>query len=178
MRRPLLGLAVLLLLSPLAQGQGNEKSNSGEVYPMPDFKVTSLDGLEIDTTKLHGRVVLLDIWATWCGPCIASAPALDKMFDELKGRGLEMFGVAVQSGDAKEVREAARKIGITYPVILWNKELAEKIQGIQSVPTYILINKEWNVEKLFVGATPPALIRRHVERLLPSEPAAQGGAEQ
>ena len=177
MKKPLLrAAAVVLLLSPLALGQENDKPDA-EVYPMPDFKATSLDGKEIDTTKLHGSVVLLDIWATWCAPCIASAPALDQMYEQLRGKGLEMVGIAVQSGSAEEVRKSAREIGISYPVILWNKELAEKIKGIQSVPTYILVNRDWNVEKLFIGATSPGLIRRHVERLLPSgaTPPPAGG---
>jgi thiol-disulfide isomerase/thioredoxin len=159
-------LAGLLLCSgALAQGEA-EDGEEKKVYPMPDFQATALDGQAVDTRKLHGKVFVVDIWATWCGPCIESAPELDRMYLDLRRKGLEMLGIAVQSGTAEKVRAAAKKMGMSYPVVLWNKDLASKIEGITAVPTYIVVNQDWNVEKLFMGSTPPHRIRRQVEQLL------------
>jgi len=167
MRRVAIYLLLLSLVGSLALAQGTETgTEASRTYAMPDFQAQTLDGHQVDTREMHGQVVLLDLWAVWCGPCIQSAPALDRMYRDLHDQGLEMLGIAVQSGTAEKVKAAARKLGITYPVILWNQDLAKKIKGIEAVPTYILINQDWQVEKIFVGATAPGVIREHVESAL------------
>jgi thiol-disulfide isomerase/thioredoxin len=149
-------------------------------YPMPEFSITDLGGNTLDSQKLRGKVVLIDIWATWCGPCVAAGPLLDQAYRDLKGKGLEMIGIAVPpKSSPDEVQAAARRIGITYPVAVWNQHLAERIQGLRAVPTYILIAPDWTIHKLWVGATPPGQIRREIERLLaaPAPTAAAAAAQ-
>ena len=168
-------LLLLLLATPLALAQSADQDGDGAtVYAMPDFKAQALDGRQVDTKELHGHVVLMDIWAVWCAPCIQAAPALDRMYQDLRGQGLEMVGIAVQSGAAEKVKAAASKLGMTYPVILWNQDLAKKIKGIEAVPTYILINHDWQVEKIFVGATSPGAIRDRVVRALANRTKKEG----
>jgi len=151
-------------------------------HPMAEFSLKDLAGTTFDSQELRGKVVLLDLWATWCGPCVAAAPLLDQAYHDLKPRGLEMIGIAVPpKASPEEVQAAADRIGITYPVAIWNAELAERIQGLRAVPTYILIAPDWTIAKLWVGATPPGQIRREIERLLPPPRAAAataaGGAQ-
>ena len=148
-------------------------------YPMAEFSITDLAGNTFDSQKLRGKVVLIDLWATWCGPCAAAGPQLDQAYRDLKGKGLEMIGIAVPpKASPAEVQEAARRIGITYPVALWNQHLAERIQGLRAVPTYILVAPDWTIHKLWVGATPPGQIRREIERLLAAPAAAPTTAAQ
>ena len=164
-------LLLLLLAMPLTLAQrADQDAERAQTYAMPDFQAEALDGHQVDTKALHGKVVLVDIWAVWCAPCIQSAPALDRMYRELRDQGLEMVGIAVQSGTAEKVKATAAELGMTYPVILWNPELAKKIKGIEAVPTYLLINQDWQVEKIFVGATAPAVLRDSVERVLARKP--------
>ncbi len=177
MRHTATPLLLLLLATPLALAQSADQDGDGAtVYAMPDFKARALDGRQVDTKELHGHVVLVDIWAVWCAPCIQAAPALDRMYQDLRGQGLELVGIAVQSGAAEKVRAAASKLGMTYPVILWDQELAKKIKGIEAVPTYILINHDWQVEKIFVGATAPGVIRDSVVRALARRTKKQGNS--
>jgi thiol-disulfide isomerase/thioredoxin len=155
--------------------QGTDPNADGAApYAMPDFKAEALDGRQVDTKELHGQVVLVDIWAVWCAPCIQAAPALDRMYRDLRGQGLEMVGIAVQSGTAEKVKAAASKLGMTYPVVLWDQELAQKIKGIEAVPTYILIDHNWQVERVFVGATAPGVIRDSVVRALARRTREEG----
>jgi thiol-disulfide isomerase/thioredoxin len=163
---PLLTILALALSPVLAQEEDEKKER--KVYPMPDFSVESLDGKRVDSEDLKGQVVLLDIWATWCRPCLASAPELDRIYQDYREDGLKMFGIAVQSGSEEKVKATAKKFGMSYPIVMWNEHLAERIQGIQSVPTYILIAQDWTVAQLYVGATPIAKIRKDVEKLLGS----------
>jgi len=146
-------------------------------YPMAEFSITDLAGNTLDSQQLRGKVVLIDLWATWCGPCAAAGPMLDQAYRDLKGKGLEMIGIAVPpKASPEEVQAAAKRIGITYPVAIWNQHLAERIQGLRAVPTYILIAPDWTIHKLWVGATPPGQIRREIERLLAAPAAAPAAA--
>ena len=159
-------LAVLLMASssPLLSAEGS--ADEEKVYPMPEFRVESLDGTVFDSQELRGNVVLLDLWATWCAPCLTAAPALDKLYEDFKGRGLVMMGIAVDSGTEENVRKAIRDFGMSYPTVMWNEHLAERIQGVEAVPTYIVVAPDWTVHKLFVGATSPRRLRKAVEDLL------------
>jgi thiol-disulfide isomerase/thioredoxin len=168
-----LASSLLVALLTLAGALAQNNPDADNTLAMPDFQAKALDGSQVDTTKLRGQVVLLDIWAVWCAPCIQSAPALDRMYQELKPEGLEMIGIAVQSGTEEKVRSTASKLGMTYPILLWDDELAKKIKGIEAVPTYILVNRDWRVEKIFVGATKPSMIREHVERALAEAPTPE-----
>jgi len=175
MKHAAICLLLLLLIAPLAPAQDTGTSTApAQTYAMPDFQAEALDGRLVDTKELHGQVVLLDLWAVWCAPCIQAAPALDRMYRDLHDEGLEMVGIAVQSGTAEKVKAAAAKLGMTYPVILWNTDLAKKIKGIEAVPTYILINQDWQVEQIFVGATAPSVIRERVESALARRPKSNG----
>jgi thiol-disulfide isomerase/thioredoxin len=146
---------------------------------MAEFSITDLDGNALDSQQLRGKVVLIDLWATWCGPCAVAAPMLDQAYRDLKSKGLVMIGIAVPpKASPEEVQAAARRIGISYPVAIWNQQLAERIQGLRAVPTYILVAPDWTIHKLWVGATPPGQIRHEIERLLAAPAAAPATAAQ
>jgi thiol-disulfide isomerase/thioredoxin len=180
MRFSLRSLAVLLLTGLLLPGpavaQAEGEDQADRANRMPDFQAPSLDGQIVDTSKLHGRVLLVDVWATWCAPCIHAAPVLDRMYRDLRDEGLEMIGIAVQSGPADKVKAVVGKLGMSYPVVLWNQDLAAKIKGLEAVPTYILVNQNWEMETIFVGETAPSVLRGHVERLLSVESPPEDGS--
>jgi len=148
-------------------------------YPMAEFSIKDLGGNTLDSQQLRGKVVLIDLWATWCGPCVAATPLLDEAYSDLKEKGLVMIGIAVPpKASPEEVLATARRIGMNYPVAIWNEHLAERIQGLRAVPTYILIAPDWTIHKLWVGATPPGQIRREIERLLAAPAATPAAATQ
>lgn len=142
----------------------------GAAPAMSEFSLETVDGRILDSHELRGKVVLIDVWGTWCGPCKAAAPALDRIYSDLRDRGLEMMGIAVRSGSADEVARAAKEMGMSYPVALWNRDLQETLGGtIESLPTYILVAPDWTIAATFVGATSPRVLREYVEKLLPAQ---------
>jgi thiol-disulfide isomerase/thioredoxin len=178
MRRVTILALLTLLLAAVprpgrAEGPEPGAPEAAELPPMPEFRVAALDGRTLDSRDLRGQVVLLDLWATWCGPCLWAAPQLDRIYGDFKDRGVEMIGIAVDSGSAQEVAKAAKAYGMTYPVTLWSEELAEKIQNLRALPTYILIAPDWTVHRTWVGPVSPKVLRREIESLLGDEPEGE-----
>ncbi len=117
----------------------------------PDFKLASLAGPEVTLDSLKGKVVLLDFWATWCGPCKKIMPAIQKLSEEFKDKGVAVFGVNTwekKDGAAKTYMESKN---FTYGCLLAGEELA-KTYGITGIPTLIIINKDGTIAKAEVGA--------------------------
>ena len=171
MQRPTVFALLTLLLAAvprpgLAEGPEPAAAERAEIQPMPELRVEALDGRILDSQELRGQVVLLDIWATWCGPCLWAAPQLDSIYADFNDRGVEMIGIAVDSGSAAEVAKAAKAYGMTYPVTLWSEELAESIHNLRALPTYILITPDWTVHRTWVGPVSPKVLRRQIEGLL------------
>ena len=117
----------------------------------PAFKLTSLAGPEVTLDSLKGKVVLLDFWATWCGPCKQIMPVIQKLSEEFKDKGVAVFGVNTwekKDGAAKKYMESKK---YTYGCLLAGEDLA-KTYGITGIPTLIIINKDGTIAKAEVGA--------------------------
>ena len=117
----------------------------------PAFKLTSLAGPEVTLDSLKGKVVLLDFWATWCGPCKQIMPVIQKLSEEFKDKGVAIFGVNTwekKDGAAKSYMESKK---YTYGCLLAGEDLA-KTYGITGIPTLIIINKDGTIAKAEVGA--------------------------
>ena len=117
----------------------------------PGFKLTSLAGTEVTLDSLKGKVVLLDFWATWCGPCKQIMPVIQKLSEEFKDKDVAIFGVNTwekKDGVAKTYMESKK---YTYGCLLAGEELA-KTYGITGIPTLILINKDGTIAFAEMGA--------------------------
>jgi thiol-disulfide isomerase/thioredoxin len=111
---------------------------------------TLLDGTPFDQRTLAGKVVLLDFWATWCGPCVAEMPNIRAQYEKYRDRGLEVVGVSLDEDRAAAAAFVEEK-GLTWPVICgtgeqsgWDQPLAARY-GISGIPTMFLIGRDGNV---------------------------------
>ena len=116
----------------------------------PDFTLKTLDGQEITLSQLKGRVVLLDFWATWCGPCRESIPHLIELYSHYRGSGFELIGMDVDKGDVETVRRFVKSMDIPYPIIVAPDDLARSYR-VTSIPATILIDKEGNLRERIAG---------------------------
>src|SRR5919109_2153142 len=104
--------------------------------PLPDFSVKDLQGHEITSTDLHGKVVLIDFWATWCGPCKKEMPGYQKLLDRYGTRGFAVIGFKFDTmRDMKDPVLSARKLGVRYPLAVASDDLKQKFGGIVGLPT-------------------------------------------
>ena len=107
----------------------------------------ALDGRTVDLSKMKGKVVLIDFWATWCGPCIVEIPKIKKIYNKYKSEGLEVFGISLDT-DRKKLETFVSENNIPWPQFFdgkgWHNRLAKKY-GIVSIPTYWLVDKQGNL---------------------------------
>ncbi|MFO0948257.1 MAG: TlpA disulfide reductase family protein [Planctomycetota bacterium] len=138
----------------------------------------TLDGSEFDLSKLKGKVVLVDFWATWCGPCVGEMPHVKKVYDKLHEKGFEVVGVSLDETD-EALRGFVKENEVPWTQVIfskeddrgWNNPLAKKL-GINSIPATFLIDQEGNVVSFDLRGEKP--LEKAVERLLnkPTAPLA------
>ncbi|HVT13379.1 MAG TPA: TlpA disulfide reductase family protein [Fimbriimonadaceae bacterium] len=125
-------LACLVLVALLAGCSGDE----GAAH---DFKVVPLDdqAKTVSLADFKGKTVLLDFWATWCGPCNAAMPEVQMLWDKYRDKGLEV--VAITHEDRQTVLAFHKAKGYTYPVYLESDAKADEAYGVDGIPKFVLI---------------------------------------
>jgi thiol-disulfide isomerase/thioredoxin len=129
---------------------GKEKESS---FPLaPDFTLKTLDGREVTLSALRGEVILLDFWATWCGPCRESIPHLIRLYKTYQKKGFEVIGINMDKRDMETVRQFAMSMDIPYPVVI-TLEKVERDYGVTSLPSTIIIDKKGRIREKIRGFT-------------------------
>jgi thiol-disulfide isomerase/thioredoxin len=117
----------------------------------PDFALKTPDGAEVTLASLKGRIVLLDFWATWCGPCKMAMPGIQKIHEKYKGKPVTVIGVDTwERGPADAPKKYMDKQGFTYGLLLKGDDLA-KAYGISGIPTFVLIGTDGKILYTSVG---------------------------
>ena len=115
-----------------------------------DIKFASVDGRDVDVAKMQGKVVLVDFWATWCGPCVAEVPNVKKTYDELHPKGFEIVGISFDQ-DKGKLEDFVKKQGMTWPQYFdgegWGNKFGKQY-GITGIPTMWLVDKEGNLRDM------------------------------
>ncbi|HZV86590.1 MAG TPA: TlpA disulfide reductase family protein [Candidatus Binatus sp.] len=164
--------SLLLFLAPaLAGAQAAPQQDNQPVIrfvrnpdPAPDFKLTTLDGKPFTVAALQGKVVFLNFWATWCGPCRAEIPDLIALQDRYKGR-LQIIGLNVDDEEA-DIRQYVEETGVNYPVAMTSNDVRIQFGGIPALPTSFVLDTEGRVVQKHVGLWNPAVYETEVRALL------------
>ncbi len=159
---------LLLAASPApakAQDTGNVIRFVRNPDPAPEFKVTSLDGQPLSLVADRGKVVLLNFWATWCGPCRAEIPDLIELQTRYKDR-LQIIGLTVDEDDANLVKKVVEETGINYPVAMAPAAVRLKYGGIAALPTSFVLDSEGRVVQKHEGLRDPLLYELEIRALL------------
>jgi cytochrome c biogenesis protein CcmG, thiol:disulfide interchange protein DsbE len=133
--------------------------------PAPAFKTKDLDGKDLSLEAYRGKVVLLNFWATWCGPCRAEIPSLIELQNQYKDR-LQILAMTVDVDDENDVRTVVKDEGINYRVAIASPEVRMAYGGIAALPTLFVINAEGKVVQKHVGLYNPALYETEARALL------------
>jgi thiol-disulfide isomerase/thioredoxin len=133
--------------------------------PAPEFKFKDLGGKDLSLEASRGKVILLNFWATWCGPCRAEIPELIALQNRYEDR-LQIIGLVVDDDDESEIRKVIASEGMNYPVALADPETRFAYGGIAALPTVFVINADGRVVQKHVGLFDPALYETEVRALL------------
>jgi thiol-disulfide isomerase/thioredoxin len=175
---PVLGLAVLLSLLNVSCGASAQPNHARQqeqtqptVYfvrnpdPAPEFQLSGLDGKPISLAAARGKIVLLNFWASWCGPCRAEVPDLVELQERYKDR-LQVIGLVVDDDDMDAIHKFAQDFGINYPVGVAPTELRVQYGGIPALPTSFVLDTQGRVVQKHVGLRDPALYEIEIRALL------------
>ncbi|MEW6131462.1 MAG: TlpA disulfide reductase family protein [Acidobacteriota bacterium] len=140
---------------PSRTATGEAPDRNKEMNPSnqaaPAFAMKNLAGEEIRLADLQDKVVILNFWATWCGPCRSEIPAFIKLQEAYKERGVEVIGVSLDDEDAEYVGKVAAGFGINYQVLMGTREVAEAYGPIQAIPMTVIIDRAGNVYSRHLG---------------------------
>ncbi len=144
------GLAVALRCTGSGTSGAEEAAWLGKAAP--DFELIDLSGKTVRLSDFKDRVVLLDFWATWCAPCRMEIPEFVQLQKQYADKGFTLLGVALDDEGAAVVKPVAQNLGINYPVVIGNTQVAAAYSGIQALPTTFLIGHDGKILKTYVGA--------------------------
>jgi len=118
----------------------------------PNFALKTADGKTVELKKLSGKVVVVNFWATWCGPCRVEIPGMLEVYGKYKAKGLEIVGISLDRGGWSVVTPFVEKMKITYPVVLGDGDVADAWGGIQAIPATFVVDRKGKIVERHVGA--------------------------
>jgi len=115
-----------------------------------EFSLQDLNGNTVKLSDYRGRVVLLEFWATWCPPCRAAIPDIEKIHQRYKDKGLVVLAISLDKGDWSFVKSFLVSYGITYAVLKGTDDIPERYK-VRSIPTTMILDKTGKIIKRYVG---------------------------
>lgn len=157
-----IALAGLLMLAGLAWALsprfrldpaiGDEETSPRVGFLAPDFTLSTFDDGERTLSELRGKVIVINFWATWCPPCRAEMPALQRAYDEHRGRGLEILAINTTFQDSQsDAREFVNEFGLTFPILLDQAGDVSRGFELRAMPTTLFVDREGYVREVILG---------------------------
>ncbi|NNE64659.1 MAG: TlpA family protein disulfide reductase [Gammaproteobacteria bacterium] len=118
--------------------------------PAPDFTLKKLDGKNLKLSELTGNVVLINFWASWCGPCVKEMPLLNKIHKKYEPLGFTVLGVNVEQ-DSDNARAFLASNGVDFPILLDSKNLVTQQYDVIAMPTTVLVDRDGKIRFVHKG---------------------------
>jgi cytochrome c biogenesis protein CcmG/thiol:disulfide interchange protein DsbE len=134
--------------------------------PAPAWSLKDLDGKTVSLADFKGKVVVLDIWATWCPPCRAEIPHFIELQNEWKDKGVTVVGLSVDSTGAADVAKFAKDHGMNYPIVMDTGTTASAYGADQGIPTTVVIDKNGNIVASHLGLTEKSVFEDDIAKAL------------
>jgi thiol-disulfide isomerase/thioredoxin len=156
----------------IAPALRTQAMSGGDHPDAPPISLTDIGGKKLDLADYKGKVVVLDFWATWCGPCRIEIPGLVEMQDKYAKQGFSVIGISLDD-EPGPVVEFYKEFKMNYPVAVGNQRVGELYGGIFGLPTTFLIGRDGRVYAKHTGATSPSVLEDEVQQLLAMSPTAE-----
>lgn len=158
-------LAILLLFAAVMAAGRVAEAKAPET--MPHFTLPSAtDDTVIDSNNHAGKVLLINFWATWCGPCREEIPSLVQLRNEHSKEGFEVIGISMDEGGRAMISRFAQKLAITYPIAMGTPKVARSFGGIIGIPQSFLVNRQGKIVKSYAGLIDHDVFEKDITSLL------------
>ncbi len=162
-RNFLAGIFILCIAVACTSGEEDERLAASKA---PQFALKDLKGNTLRLEDLKGRVVLLNFFATWCGPCRLEIPEFVKLHKRFKNEGLEIVGISLDMEGGAVLNPFVESYGIPYPIVIGTRQVVEDYGGIRGIPTSFLVDRDGSIAREFIGMYPAHVLEASVSELL------------
>jgi thiol-disulfide isomerase/thioredoxin len=139
--------------------------------PAPDFSLESLDGKTTRLSDFRGKAVLLNFWATWCGPCKIEMPWFVDLQKQYGAEGLQIVGVAMDDASKDDIRKFAKDMGVNYPILIGKDSVGDQYGGIPALPESFVIARDGKIVDKLIGLRGKSEIEDAIKKALSTKPA-------
>ena len=149
-RYVLKSIKTVSLAMALAAGQSHADIRQGAA---PDFTLNSNSGQNLRLSEYRGEVVMINFWASWCGPCRQEMPLLDELYTQYQPMGFTILGVNVEE-DSSKAEALLNEIPVNFPVLFDTQSKVSKLYDVVAMPSTILVDRDGNIRYLHHGYKP------------------------
>lgn len=142
---------VVVLLGVIAAASFAASSMEGQ--PAPDFALKSAGGDNLRLSEYRGEVVMINFWATWCGPCRQEMPLLDELYTRYQRVGFQLLGVNIDD-DAGRAMQMIDELGVAFPVLFDSRKEVSKLYDVEAMPVTLLLDREGTIRHVHHGYKP------------------------
>lgn len=135
----------------IAMTTGFVTSAVAQQHKAANFSLKSADGTSYELSKYKGKVVVVNFWATWCGPCRKEIPDFIEAYKKHRGNGLEIIGISLDQDGWTKVTPFVKQSKINYPVVLGDQQVVENYGGINAIPTTFIVDRNGNIVDQHTG---------------------------
>jgi peroxiredoxin len=132
----------------------------------PEFALKDSNGQTVHLSDYKGKVVLLDFWATWCGPCKIEIPWFMEFEQQLKDKGFAVVGVSMDEDGWNVVKPYIQQYKVNYRILLGNDQVGEIYGGVESLPTTFLIDRQGKIASVHIGLSGKDEFKNAINQLL------------
>jgi peroxiredoxin len=142
----------------------------------PNFTLKTPDGKTVSLSDLRGKAVLVNFWATWCGPCNVEMPWLVDLQKKYASQGFEILGVAMDDVGPKDIAKFAEEKHVDYPILIGNDSVGDAYGGIPFLPGNFYIDRDGKIADKGFGLKGKAEIEQSIQKIIASSPGVQSAA--
>jgi peroxiredoxin len=140
----------LIVAAALAAACGLAPAAVAPATPAPDFTLRTMGGPNVRLAEQRGQVVLVNFWASWCGPCRQEMPHLNRLYDKYRAAGFQLLAVNIDD-DTRAAADLAGKLGVRFPVLYDTDKKVSRLYDLTAMPATVLIDRDGNVRYLHRG---------------------------
>ncbi len=134
--------------------------------PAPEFSLKDADGRTVRLSDYEGKVVLLNFWATWCGPCRIEIPWLNELEQQYKSRGFAVLGISMDEEGWDIIKPFTTEMRVNYRILLGDDQTAQLYGGVENLPTTFIIDRQGNIASVHLGLVSKSDYENEIQQLL------------